>query len=55
MVLDYKTDHVKTMEELRDRYHVQLEYYAKALEQITGKKVKERLIYSVTLNQELSV
>lgn len=55
VVLDYKTDHVKTMEELRDRYHVQLEYYSEALEQITGKKVKERVIYSVTLNQELSV
>ena len=46
MVVDYKTDRVDRPEELAERYHAQLEYYDQALCMLTGKKVKERLIYS---------
>lgn len=53
VVLDYKTDKVYKASHLTERYHAQLEYYARALEQITGKKVKEKIIYSVTLNKEI--
>ena len=53
VLLDYKTDWVKTEEELIKRYHTQLEYYQKALEQITGKKVKEKVIYSLVLGKEI--
>lgn len=53
VVLDYKTDKVFRAGQLVERYHAQLEYYARALEQITGKKVKEKIIYSVTLNKEI--
>lgn len=53
VVLDYKTDKVKSASELIERYHGQLDYYAKALEQMTGKKVKEKIIYSFTLGEEL--
>ena len=53
VVLDYKTDRVRNAGELVERYHAQLEYYAKALEQLTGKKVKEKIIYSFTLKQEI--
>ena len=35
------------------RYKVQLDYYQRALEQMTGKKVKERIIYSLSLQQEI--
>lgn len=55
VVLDYKTDRVKRAEELIDKYKVQLEYYAKALEQVTKKPVKEKIIYSFTLQQEIEV
>ena len=55
VVLDYKTDKVHNIEELELRYKAQLEYYAKALEQLTGKKVKEKLIYSFTLQELLEV
>ena len=55
VVADYKTDNVKMATELQERYHAQLEYYAKALEQLTGKKVKEKIIYSFTLHEELEV
>ena len=55
VVLDYKTDKVKTARELQEKYHAQLEYYAQALEQLLGKKVKEKIIYSFTLEQEIQV
>lgn len=53
VVLDYKTDRVQKASELVERYRVQLEYYAKALEQVTKKKVKEKIIYSFTLQKEI--
>jgi ATP-dependent helicase/nuclease subunit A len=52
---DYKTDRVDTEEELIRRYKAQLDIYARALEQITGKTVKEKRIYSLTLNKEINV
>lgn len=55
VVLDYKTDRVARAEELVERYHGQLDYYGKALEQITGKRVKEKWIYSFTLQQEIKL
>lgn len=55
VVLDYKTDQVHTAEELREKYHAQLDYYAKALEQLLGKKVKEKIIYSFALKKEIQV
>lgn len=55
VVLDYKTDKVKRAEELKEKYHAQLEYYAEALELLLGKKVKEKLIYSFTLGEEIPV
>ena len=53
VLLDYKTDRVKTGEELVERYHTQLEYYGQALEQLLGKKVKETWIYSFALGKEI--
>lgn len=49
ILMDYKTDYVTEAETLKARYAVQLEYYVRALEQMTGKKVKERMIYSFRL------
>lgn len=46
VLVDYKTDFVKDNSDLiRERYKVQMDCYTKALERITGKKVKERYIY----------
>jgi ATP-dependent helicase/nuclease subunit A len=55
VVLDYKTDKVSSAKELVERYHAQLDYYAKALEQMKGKKVKEKIIYSITLGEEIKL
>ena len=54
-MLDYKTDKVRTALELKEKYHAQLDYYAQALEQLLGKKVKEKIIYSLTLKKEIQV
>ena len=35
------------------RYKTQLDYYQKAIEQIIGKKVKDRILYSVIMNREI--
>ena len=40
---------------LARRYRVQLDYYERALTQLTGKKVKERVIYSLALQQGIEV
>lgn len=47
VLLDYKTDFVneENREEVVDRYRKQLEIYAKVIEEITDKKVKEQYIY----------
>lgn len=52
VLADYKTDRVHSMDELVKRYSEQLKYYKIALEQITRMKVKEVIIYSVTLGEE---
>lgn len=53
VLVDYKTDAVKSAKELIDHYELQLDLYARALEQTTGKKVKEKWIYSFALEQEI--
>ena len=53
VLLDYKTDAVETAEELVGRYHVQLDYYAEALEQSFGHRDTERIIYSFKLGEEI--
>lgn len=62
VVLDYKTDAVSTPEELVKRYQVQLLYYSEALEQLAGypsergsKPVKERILYSFKLGEQINV
>jgi len=55
VLADYKTDKVSCKEELVGRYRTQLDYYQRALEQITGKKVKERYLYSFYLQEEIYV
>lgn len=55
VVLDYKTDKAFCAQELIDKYRVQLAYYAQALERLTGKNVKEKIIYSFALKQEIEV
>ena len=53
VLVDYKTDWVNSADVLVQKYKEQLAYYQRALEQMTGKKVKEKIIYSVSLGTEV--
>jgi len=57
VLVDYKTDFVKRGQEweLVQKYQVQLGYYAKALERLGGRRVKEKVIYSFALGKEICV
>ncbi len=55
VLLDYKTDFVKSEKELVDRYRRQMELYQEALEDNLGMKVKEKLIYSFCLEKVIYV
>ena len=55
ILVDYKTDRVSPGMEgkLLEKYRVQLTYYAKALEQLTGVPVAEQYLYSFAVQKEL--
>lgn len=57
VLVDYKTDFVKRghSDELVQKYRQQLVYYTRAIENITRKKVKEKIIYSFALGKEIYV
>lgn len=55
VLLDYKTDVVKNSGELREKYKKQLELYATALEANFNKRVKEKILYSFYLEEEIFV
>ncbi|MCR5501000.1 MAG: helicase-exonuclease AddAB subunit AddA [Acetatifactor sp.] len=46
VLLDYKTDRIPSLDALWNRYEAQMDHYQEALERLTGKKVKERILYS---------
>ncbi len=47
VLVDYKTDRITDEAAFVQRYEMQLTWYARALEQITGKKVKEKWLYAI--------
>ncbi|SDM83825.1 helicase-exonuclease AddAB subunit AddA [Acetanaerobacterium elongatum] len=55
VIVDYKTDAVKSAEELIKRYSLQLHYYKRALEQSLAKPVKECVLYSFALGRPISI
>lgn len=55
VLMDYKTDAVNDGQILVDRYSKQLDLYAEAIERITGKKVRDKIIYSFALGCEITL
>ncbi|MBR3629796.1 MAG: PD-(D/E)XK nuclease family protein, partial [Oscillospiraceae bacterium] len=55
VLVDYKTDYVKTENELLEEYSLQLGLYQKAAELILGIPVKEVYLYSFTLQKAIPV
>jgi len=47
VLMDYKTDYITDEEAFIQRYAMQLEWYARALERITGMPVKEMWLYAL--------
>ena len=48
VLVDYKTDRIEDEDAFIQRYQLQIDWYAKALERITGTPVKERYLYSIS-------
>jgi len=55
VVVDYKTDRVRTGQQLIDLYATQLDLYAKALQGMLGIPVTGKILYSFTLRQEVPI
>lgn len=55
VLLDYKTDRASDEYILKERYRIQLHLYKDALEQITGKRVKEMYLYSMHLGKSILI
>ncbi len=55
VLLDYKTDSVRNGKELAERYRTQMELYQEAVERALGKAVKEKVLYSFCLGEEILV
>ncbi len=53
VILDFKTDRVDNLATLCEMYAPQLSVYKYAIEKITGKKVKECILYSLFLSKEV--
>ena len=51
VLVDYKTDRIVDEDAFIQRYREQIEWYARALETITGLPVKERCLYSINLGK----
>lgn len=47
VLVDYKTDRIEDEDAFIQRYQLQIDWYAKALERITGLPVKEKYLYSI--------
>ena len=55
VVVDYKTDRVRDMETLRQRYAGQLRLYKAILEDYLNVEIGEMILYSFALSQEIQV
>ncbi len=55
VIVDYKTDRVDDINDLQDRYHVQLEYYALALKTMLDKEIGDLIIYSTRYKDIVSI
>lgn len=53
VLIDFKSDHVTeaTFAHAVPKYTVQLDYYARAIERLSGRRVKERYIHFIRTNQ----
>ncbi|OOV53186.1 hypothetical protein B1A67_13780, partial [Clostridium botulinum D/C] len=57
VLVDYKSDYFKDGEEqsIIKKYKAQIEYYARAIEELTNKKVKEKYLYLFYVDKEVEI
>ena len=55
VLVDYKTDRVKSGEDLIKRYKIQMDLYKEALQRLTGMPVKACYIYSFRLHEAIII
>ena len=55
ILVDYKTDRVKSGGDLIKRYKIQMDLYKEALQRLTGMPVKASYIYSFRLHDAISI
>ena len=55
VLVDYKTDRVKSGEDLIKRYKIQMDLYKEALQRLTGMPVKASYIYSFHLHDAIII
>ena len=55
VIVDYKTDRVRSPQVLARKYRLQMLCYRRAIEEMTGKRVKELLLWSFALDRAVSV
>ncbi|OOM11072.1 helicase-exonuclease AddAB subunit AddA [Clostridium saccharobutylicum] len=57
ILLDYKTDYIEKgrENEFKEKYKKQIDYYSEAILKMTGKKVKQRYLYSFYLEEEIQL
>lgn len=56
ILVDYKTDFILSdakIDIIVSQYRIQIDLYTEALEKITGKPVKERILYLLSINQAI--
>ncbi len=55
IIIDYKTDYVSDKELIKNKYKKQLELYSNAIENLTGKKVKEKYLYLFNIDEAVKL
>ena len=55
ILLDYKTDHIEDEDSFVEEYRPQLEWYAVALRELTGKPVLESWLYALSVDKAFAV
>ncbi|NFN86216.1 helicase-exonuclease AddAB subunit AddA [Clostridium sporogenes] len=55
VLLDYKTDYVNDIEDIKNRYKIQIQYYEEALNRITGKTVKDKYLYLFSIDNYIKI
>lgn len=55
VVVDYKTDRIKSLAQLKERYSEQLSIYKRAVKEILDVETVEAVIYSLELSQEVYI